>query len=251
MKRLLEDFDRNGFVILENVLDESFCERAVYEMERAIEKEVEYQGTKNYPYYGYVLCNAVYGGVFLDIFENEDLWAIVNSIMGENSILYSYTSSSMPPRSGNSASKIHIDTNIVQEKIFRLGIFIPINEHTSKNGGLTFLPGSHKLKARPTEEEYLTNCVRFDSKGGDVLLFNAQLWHSGGMNRTDQWRHAITMNVGQPWMKQRVDMPKMMMKQKINLNTLSEEARVKLGFYSQVPTSYDEYFDTAITRKFL
>ena len=111
----LKEFNEKGFVILDNVLTEEYIKRVTIQLEDALKKEVEYVGTTDYKFYGYVLSNAKYGGSFLEVFDNENIVDPINWIMGENSIIYSYTSSSMPPHKGNDASHIHIDCPIFLE----------------------------------------------------------------------------------------------------------------------------------------
>ena len=54
--------------------------------------------------------------------------------------------------------------------------------------------------------------------------------------------------MSRPWMKQRVDIPRVM--EGMDLSGVSEKALQKLGFYSQVPASYDEYWAPPEKRKF-
>ena len=95
--KFIKEFNTNGFVILDNVLTKDFIKTATEELEKAIEKEVEYMGTKDYKFYGYVLSNAKYAGAFWKMLDMDSVIKPIDLIMGNNSILYSYTSSSMPP----------------------------------------------------------------------------------------------------------------------------------------------------------
>jgi hypothetical protein len=56
------------------------------------------------------------------------------------------------------------------------------------------------------------------------------------------------MNVSRPWIKQRVDIPGVM--RDFDQSLLSEVAKQKLGFYAQVPRSYDEYWAPPEKRTF-
>ena len=74
---------------------------------------------------------------------------------------------------------------------------------------------------------------------GSGFYFNARVCHAGGVNKTDQWRHALTINMCRPWMKQRLDIPRVM--ENIDLAGVSEVALQKLGFRARVPASYEEF----------
>ena len=76
------------------------------------------------------------------------------------------------------------------------------------------------------------------------------MWHSGGKTTTDRWRHSATLNMCRPYMKQRLDIPKIMTKSGVDLTGVSEKAMQKMGFYAQVPESLDEYYQPPEKRKF-
>ena len=245
----LKEFNERGFVIVDNVLSDDYIKRATEELEDALKKEVEFVGTSDYKFYGYVLSNAKYGGAFLEVFDNENIMNPVNWIMGENSIIYSYTSSSMPPHKGNDASHIHVDCPIFLENyILRMGVLLPLVDFTEDNGASYYLAGSQVEEAMPDEERFYKDAQRLIMKAGQCCFFNTRVWHAGGVNKTDNWRHALTINICRPWMKQYIDTPRLL--KETDLSNASEKAMQKLGFYSQPPTSYDEYYDKSRKRLF-
>ena len=86
-------------------------------------------------------------------------------------------------------------------------------------------------------------------KAGSAWYFNTRLWHAGGINKTKDWRHALTMNICHPWMKQYIDLPRLL--EKTDISRMTTKTKQKLGFFSQPPTSYDEYYDEQRQRIFL
>lgn len=248
-EKFAKDFRENGYVIRKNVLPQDFIAKCKSELKIAINEEVKYMGTEDYSFFGYVLVNAKYGGTFVDIFNNEKITNSINAILGDSCVLYSYTSSSMPPGKGNDSSHIHVDSPIfIEDYILRMGVLIPLVDFNEGNGATTYLPGSHKKEQQPSEEYYERNSKLLNLNAGDAWFFHTRLWHSGGVNKSKEWRHALTMNVSRPWIKQRVDIPGVM--KDFDLSKMSEVAKQKLGFYAQVPTSYDEYFAPPEKRTF-
>lgn len=249
-EEFLKEFNEKGFVIMDNILSPDFIKGATQELEYALKKEVEYMGTTDYKFYGYVLSNAKYGGAFLEIFENDNVVIPINWVMGESSIIYSYTSSSMPPHKGNDASHIHVDCPIfLKDFVLRLGVLLPLVDFTEDNGASFYMPGSHIEENMPDEERFYREAQRLTMKAGQAIFFNTRVWHSGGVNKTDQWRHALTINICRPWMKQYIDTPRLL--SFMDTNTLSDRVLQKLGFFSQPPTSYEEYFDKNRKRIFI
>jgi ectoine hydroxylase-related dioxygenase (phytanoyl-CoA dioxygenase family) len=245
----IQEFNEKGFVIVDNVLEHEFIKQTTIELEDALKKEVEYVGTTDYKFYGYVLSNAKYGGSFLEVFDNDNIVNPINWILGENSIIYSYTSSSMPPFKGNDASHIHVDCPIFLENyILRMGLILPLVDFTEDNGASYYLAGSHKEESMPDEHRFYKDATRLIMKAGQGCFFNTRVWHAGGVNKTDHWRHALTLNICRPWMKQYIDTPRLLVD--TDLSNASEKVLQKLGFFSQPPTSYEEYYDISRKRLF-
>ena len=247
---LLNEFDIEGFVVVREALGEVLINDLTRELSDALDKENAYHtGNEDRNFFGYVLNNAVYGGSFLDLIGDEHLFELVEEILGENAILYSCTSSSMPPFSGNAASEPHVDCPILLPGYpLRIGVMLPLVDFTDRNGGTTVFPRSQNFETL-SESEYGNGAKPLDLKAGDMFIFNARLWHSGGINQTGEWRHALTFNWCRPWMKQYINMPKLLgsgAKQ-----VLGETALRRLGYFSQPPESYEEFYDQRIVRKFL
>jgi ectoine hydroxylase-related dioxygenase (phytanoyl-CoA dioxygenase family) len=244
-----EKFSINGYDIIENVFTKEFVDKAKAELEIAIEKEVDYHGTENYADYGMVLLCPLYGGTFIDIFNFPLLIQPMEAILGEGCIMYAYTSSSMPPFKTNYSNRMHVDSpRVIPNYMTNLGVFIALSDITEENGAMHYLSASHNLIEQPTEKEFKEKSLRCTLKAGSVFFFNPRLWHAGGSNTTSEWRHALTMNVCRPFMKQRIDIPRAL--QHLDMTNWSDKSKQKLGFYAQVPANYEEYYVTPEKRKF-
>lgn len=246
---IYKEITENGYIIIENVLSKEFCERAKKELEIAIQKEEEYHKGKDYTDYAMVLICSIYGGAFLDIFDNDDLMLPFNTILGEGCTVYAYTSSSMPPGKTNYSRRIHVDCpRIIPGYITNMGATILLDDFTEENGATFFLPRSQERADEPGPEEFYGQGKRVIAPAGSVWFFNARIWHAGGDNHTDKWRHALTINMGRSWMKQRIDLPRAMAH--MDLSNVSDKAKQKLGFFVQIPASLDEYYLPADQRKY-
>lgn len=243
------DILTQGYSIVENVLSAEFVAKAKAELEIAIEKEVEYHKTNEFSDFGMVLLCSLYGGAFVDLFDNNIINDAFNSVLGNGSIVYAYTSSSMPPHKSNYSNRIHVDCpRLIPDYITNMGATILLDDFTEENGATWFLPFSQTMPEKPAEADFYKNGKRVIAKAGTVWFFNARVWHAGGNNLTDKWRHALTINMCRPYMKQRIDIPKAM--QDMDLDKVSQQALQKLGFLAQVPASYDEYYTSPEKRKF-
>ena len=244
-----EDITTQGYAIVENVLSPQFVVKVKNELELAIKKEVEYHQTNQYSDFGMVLLCSLYGGAFIELFDNNKLTDPFNVVLGEGCIVYAYTSSSMPPHKSNYSNRIHVDSpRLIPGYITNMGATILLDDFTEENGATWLLPYSQNLKDKPGEEEFYKNGKRVIAKAGSVWFFNARIWHAGGNNLTNNWRHALTINMCRAYMKQRIDIPRAMAH--MDLSNVSDKALQKLGFMAQVPASYDEYYVAPEKRKF-
>lgn len=238
-----------GYSIVRNALSPDFIAKAKVELAKAIEKESDYHENTEFKDYGMVLLCSLHDKIFCDLFDFDLVTRPFNTILGEGCIVYAYTSSSMPPNSVNYSGRVHVDCpRIIPGYITNMGATILLDDFTPENGATWFLPFSQTREEAPSEEEFYSAGKRLIGKAGDIWFFNARLWHAGGQNRTDEWRHALTINMCRPWMKQRIDIPRAMSETPVD--GISQTALQKLGFLAQVPSNYDEYYAPPEKRKF-
>jgi len=247
--KFFEELHTQGYSIVENVLNAEFIAKAKVALEDAISQEIDYHKGTGYNDYGMVLLCSLYDKVFTELFDNEKLTTPFNTVLGEGCIVYAYTSSSMPPAATNYSRRVHVDCpRIIPGYITNMGATILLDDFTEENGATYFLPNSQLMNEAPSEEDFYKNAKRVIAPAGSVWFFNARIWHAGGQNHTNNWRHALTINMVRSWMKQRIDIPRAM--QGMDLSNMSLQAQQKLGFLAQVPASYDEYYAPPELRKF-
>ena len=90
-----------------------------------------------------------------------------------------------------------------------LAAWVPLDDASEANGGLTVIPGSHRWNVKTHKlpegvENALTFCVDDvadhpeavspEVKAGDAILFHSHLFHKTGANRTDGHRRVLTMH---------------------------------------------------------
>lgn len=248
-EKFISEINSQGYSIVRNALPPKFIQKAKQELEIALEKEILYHKGKNYSDYGMVLLCSLYDNIFCDLFDLPLVSNPFNAILGDGCIVYAYTSSSMPPDGSNFSKRIHVDSpRVIPNYITNMGATILLDDFTEENGATWFLPNSQERLDAPTEKEFYNNALRLIEKAGTIWFFNARIWHAGGNNLTSKWRHAITINMVRPWMKQRIDIPKAM--SNISNLDISEVAKQKLGFFTQIPENYDEYYAPFENRKY-
>lgn len=242
------EFEEQGYSVLRQVFDREFISRCRKDLEFGIESDNAFHKSRNHKDYGMVLNCAIYGNSFLQVFDNPIFTKAFELIMDETCILYSYTSSSMPPLSTNYSHRIHVDCpRLIPNYITNMGAILALDDFTKQNGATYVLPGSQWRHEAPSEEEFREKAVQIECKAGDVIYLNSRLWHSGGVNKTAEWRHSSTIGVCRGWMKQRLDFPRMLGDKE---TVMSSKSLQKFGFHAQVPASYSEYYAPVELRKY-
>jgi ectoine hydroxylase-related dioxygenase (phytanoyl-CoA dioxygenase family) len=238
--------ETEGYCILPGILDPAL----LGPLKQALASAIESEAQSPYPSdYGMVLLCCLYPGPMIDVLGNQSLMDPFEWVLGEGCILYAYTSSSMPPGAGNYSGRIHVDCpRLIPGYISNMGATILLDDFTLENGATWFLPSSQERPDAPSQAEFEAKAQRVVATAGSVFYFNARLWHAGGKNQTDIWRHALTINMCRPYMKQRLDIPRAMAH--IDLSQTAPKALQKMGFLAQVPASYEEYYAPPELRKF-
>jgi ectoine hydroxylase-related dioxygenase (phytanoyl-CoA dioxygenase family) len=117
---------------------------------------------------------------------------------------------------------------------------VALDDYTPENGATRYLPGSFESEDAPSLDQFLAQSEEVFPRAGDAVLFNARTWHMGGMNRTSQPRHAITLNVCRSYMRQRFDYPRLVGEE--TLGHIGDVGRRFLGFNVRMPSTLDEYY---------
>ena len=116
-----------------------------------------------------------------------------------------------PPRIGGEVTCHQDSTYIYTEPDTCLGFWFAIEEATTENGCIWFLPGEHRgpLKERNVRSgEYTTELLVMDDSGwdledavpveapaGSVVLFHGRAPHFSRANRSERSRHAYTLHL--------------------------------------------------------
>lgn len=236
------NMETKGFHLIENFLNETTCNILKEKLKKVIDNYEAFEDCDRSKLDRFhmhdLLCKDV---IFSKILEDPRIDQIISKILGEFWILYAFTSSTLPPNGNNYGSRIHVDSpRIIPGYPTNLGVIWTLDEFTEENGGTHILPGSHNTKTIPSEEIFNKNHQQILCKKGSLIIFNARLWHRAGENKTNKFRHALTMNVCRPFMKQRFDWVRFI---PISIsNQLNSQARRIIGFDTRLPSSLEDFF---------
>jgi ectoine hydroxylase-related dioxygenase (phytanoyl-CoA dioxygenase family) len=241
-RQLLNEFERDGVVVVPKVLPSSQHARLKELLDQCIRDDVlRWDGHPHYRDHWMVLNLMARHVDFARLMENEVIQAYLCAILGEACIVYAYTSSSMPPGGSNYSRRVHVDCpRVIPGYVTNVGVMLALDDFTDDNGATQFLRGSQNRTSPPTDEEFNRDATKVYPKAGDMVLFNGRTWHMGGRNVSSAPRHALTINACRSYMRQQFDYPRLV--PQAIVDALGPVGRRFLGMHVRMPTCLEEYY---------
>jgi len=235
--RLVES---EGAVTLRQVLPAPFIQELLDALNAALAEDADTFGP-SHPFTGMVHALMTRGKPFLKLLETPAVLAVSRATLGHGCVVHAYNSSSIPPEGPNFTSRIHVDSpRLIPNYLTNIGFIFPLCPFTQHNGAMEIAPSLVARKQCPSVEDFNNARITLDNLlPGDAVCFNVRCWHRGGINRTSQWRHAVTINVCRAFMRQQFDYPRMLGESVVS--QLSPDLQQFLGYYVRMPTSMKEF----------
>lgn len=194
--------------------------------------------------------NALVGNkVLFDFLQNlVDLkiieW-IENNYFKQKCILNSFTAlSNIPGEDKVFHKKVHRDIRGFSGNVpIMLNMLIMLDDFTPENGATLLLPKSHLKDEVPTDEYFLNNAIQAIGQAGDILIWNSNLYHASGTNKTQEVRRGLPITFSLPYYKQLLDYPRAVGYNKYD--SFNEDVRRLVGFDARVPESVREWYSPA------
>jgi ectoine hydroxylase-related dioxygenase (phytanoyl-CoA dioxygenase family) len=115
-----------------------------------------------------------------------------------------------------------------------------LDDFTLDNGATYLLSGSHLKKDKPGDEEFFLQAHRAVGKSGSIVLWDSNIWHAAGENKTDAPRRSLSLIYSKPFMKQQFDYPRAVGYE--DLDSLSDNFKQIVGYNARVPATLDEWY---------
>ena len=154
---------------------------------------------------------------FRDVALHPTVLAIVEALLGDDCVLSSCNSAHREP--GCDAQGLHRDTGIWGASMPMLAEPVGIqtawcvDDFSEETGGTRLVPGSHRAAASVTgarhaspSEEAEAAAITVTAPAGSIILFDAQMLHGGGANRSRSHRRACLTLFVRSWLKPQHDL---------------------------------------------
>jgi ectoine hydroxylase-related dioxygenase (phytanoyl-CoA dioxygenase family) len=199
----LEIFQRDGFVILEDVLDrgeldELIAALAPHEAQRPMGRTA-FEGKKSQRVYSL----SGKGDAFLRLAEHPRVMTLVERLLMPNYLLSTLQSIRLHP--GEDAQAWHTDDAFYfmprpHALPLAVSVIWAIDDFTDDNGATEVIPGSQRWSfEHPDQRDH--DIVAATMSAGSAIVFDGALWHRGGANASRTARLAISPQYCQPWLR--------------------------------------------------
>ena len=181
------------------------------------------------------------GGVFLEFLEHVSVQAPLDQFFQGPYILNTFGGLLNLPNDASYVSRVHRDQRTFSGDLhLMVQLLVMLDDFTEENGATYFLNGSHRSAERPADDLFFRDAVRAVGDAGSIVMFDSNLWHAAGVNRSANPRRALTLNFTRPFVKQQLDYPRALGYDRAQ--SLTPALRQLLGYNARVPASLDDWY---------
>lgn len=249
----LIELKEQGYTVIKNQVSKKWLDALSNEMDITFlkHKNIQISNKNDINSDGVALHAILSSDLYIDflytLIENKFIESLQNNFFYSKCILNSFSALNNIPNQPNFSSIVHRDLRFYSKNFpIMLNCLVMVDDFTKENGGTYLLAKSHLEERKPTNEEFFKNAVQAVGNRGDILVFNANVWHSSAPNNTQQSRKAIPITISKSFMKQLLDYPRALGYDKVSKFT--DEMQQLLGYYSRVPASLDEWYQPEESR---
>jgi ectoine hydroxylase-related dioxygenase (phytanoyl-CoA dioxygenase family) len=243
----VSELKNNGYVILKERISYELLNKLITAVDKAFieHKKIQIENNSDIKSDGVALHALLSDNTFIELLQQlldkGFIQELQDCYFDSKCILNSLSALNNLANQPNFSAVVHRDLRFYSGDFpMMLNCLLMLDDFTIENGGTYLLPKSHLDERKPSDEEFFNNAIQATGKKGDILIFNANVWHAAAPNTTQEGRRAIPITISKPFMKQLLDYPRALGYDKIN--TFSEELQELLGYHSRVPASLVEWY---------
>jgi hypothetical protein len=239
----------HGWALLPSVVSAEFVERLARALDRvyADQREVQLRNGVGNGTNGTVHHLPCAGGSFLELLDCDHGQHLLDRYFQGPYILNTYGGLLNLPDDPSYVARVHRDQRTFSGDLHLMAqLLVMLDDFTEENGATFLLTGSHRLAEKPSDEMFFREAARAVGPAGSIVMFDSNLWHAAGRNRSGRPRRALTLAFTRPFIKQQLDYPRALGYERAE--SFSERLRQLLGYNARVPTSLGEWYQPADRR---
>ncbi len=181
------------------------------------------------------------GGAFLELLEQEYAQTVLERYFQGPYILNTFGGLLNLPHDASYVGRVHRDQRTFSgDHHLMAQLLVMLDDFTEENGATYLLAGSHRSREKPSDDRFFRDAERVIGPAGSIVVFDSNLWHAAGVNRSDRPRRALTLAFTRPFIKQQLDYPRTLGYERGE--SYSSALRQLLGYNARVPASLDEWY---------
>jgi hypothetical protein len=181
------------------------------------------------------------GGSFLELLGQRVCGDLLDGFFGGPYILNTFGGVLNLPDDLSYVGRVHRDLRSFSGDVRLMAqLLVMLDDFTEDNGATYLLSGSHLMPEPPSDDLFFRDAARMVAPAGSIVVFNSNLWHAAGPNRSRGPRRALTLAFTRPFIKQQLDYPRAFGAEAVA--SLSPVLRQLLGYNARVPASLDEWY---------
>jgi ectoine hydroxylase-related dioxygenase (phytanoyl-CoA dioxygenase family) len=189
----------------------------------------------------------VFEGPFMDFLTRYYLDAQIQAYFQSQYVLNSFGAVVTHKEAASYAMNMHRDVRAFTGELkLMLNMLVMLDDFTLENGATHLLTGSHARSERPSPEAFARDADRLTGKAGSICLFDSNLWHGAGRNRTNEPRRAITLTFTKGLVKPQFDYIRCFGEARVA--KMDPRLQQMLGWNARVPASLDEWYQPVESR---
>jgi ectoine hydroxylase-related dioxygenase (phytanoyl-CoA dioxygenase family) len=182
--------------------------------------------------------------IYLDLIERlckSDVFNFIKDYFCGNYIINSYGGVINLPFEQSYVTNMHRDIRFFSGGLpLMLNMLVMLDDLTPDNGALYLLAESHKTGDRPVEQDFFDRSDRAIGKKGDLLLFDSNLWHAAGVNKTEEKTMEVTITLTKPFMKQQLDYSRAIGYDLVE--NMNPQLQQLIGYFARTPSNLEEWY---------
>jgi hypothetical protein len=243
LERRERELRDNGWTLLQSVLSAADVARLVQAVDAAYveQRAIQLRNGVGEGADGTVHHLPCADRVFLEFLERGDCQPLLERFFGGPYILNTFGAVLNLPTDPSYVARVHRDQRTFSNGVRLMAqLLVMLDDFTEDNGATYLMSGSHRSGEKPPDEVFFREAVRAVAPAGSIVVFDSNLWHAAGTNRSDRSRRALTLAFTRPFIKQQFDYPRALGYDRGA--SYSAALRQLLGYNARVPASLDEWY---------
>ena len=136
------------------------------------------------------------GGAFLELLEQDHGQALLDWYFQGPYILNTYGGLLNLTGRESYVGRVHRDQRFFSGDLhLMVQLLVMLDDFTEENGATWLLAGSHRTREKPSDDEFFARAVRAVGPAGSIVVFDSNLWHAAGVNRSGQQVRAMVLSL--------------------------------------------------------